>query len=81
MDPLVAITIRKMYRSRILSPFLGSESEPKNGLGKWSHLCPIRLRFGAGFCSRMDGFEAPSRLGFCELAVVQLFDEQGAGRK
>jgi len=63
---------KKMYRSRILSPFLGSESEPKNGFGKWSPLCPIRLRFGVGFCSRMDGFEAPSRLGFCELAVVQL---------
>ena len=46
-------------KSQILSQFFGSDSAPKNGLGKWSHLWPIRLQFGAGFCSRMGGFEPP----------------------
>ena len=46
MGPQIVITIRKMYRSRNLNPFLGSDSEPKNGLGKWANACPIwnRLR-------------------------------------
>ena len=30
---------------------------------------------------RMVGLEPPSGLGSCELAVVQLFCEQGAGRE
>ena len=30
---------------------------------------------------RMVDLETPSGLGFCELAVVQIFDQQGAGRE
>ena len=45
------------------------------------NLCPNGLRFGGGFLLRMVGLEPPSGLGSCELAVVQLFCEQGAGRE
>ena len=34
--PRPAVTIGKPHGAHIASPFLGSESEPKNGLGKWS---------------------------------------------
>ena len=34
MGPQIVITIRKIHRFRNLSPFLGSDSEPKNGFGK-----------------------------------------------
>ena len=49
MGAQIVITIGKMYRSRNLSPFLGSDSEPKNGFGKWVNVCPIWSRVGSLF--------------------------------
>ena len=71
-----------LFQTGVCLAGLGSDSEPRNGFGKWSHLCPIRLRFGAGFSSRMDGFEAPSRLGFASWRWCKhLMSKVPAGNK